>query len=166
MSSAIDCWKLISHISPQLRSLFIIKNALDQLLPLLCLLSLLSYSLYRLSDPLSAVCSIFHSSITSTLPWWQKYSEEMKKLALQPTSESQPHQGLMWRWELLVWEPSLRPVPLFNWSFIGDNQFISASAPGCIDLLSHRGVKCTTPRPPHYKPQALILQISFPVSRA
>lgn len=63
----------------------------------------------------------------------------------------------------LVSELSPSLVLLFNWSFIGDNQFISTSAPGCIDLLSQRKVKCTVPLPPCWKPQALMpaMDISF-----
>lgn len=41
--------------------------------------------------------------------------------------------------------PSL--VLLFNWSFIGDNQFIPSTAPGSIDPLSRRKVKCALPLP-------------------
>lgn len=163
MQSRADCWNLIYHMPPQLRSLFIIKEALNQWKS-----PFLSYS-FCLSGIWSSISSLLtltfiHNFSTSLiarafrgngprLPAPQHTSDSLSCPRALPSSP----RGLMRRWELLVSEFSPRLVLLFNWSFIGDNQFISISAPGCIDLLSQRGVKCTVPLPLHYKPQALIL---------
>lgn len=153
MSSRIDCWNLIYHMPPQLRSLFIIKEDPDQW-------EHLSAGSFRLS-PLSVRLIASHSPTTCntrTESVWKKRtwititaahicSDTLPQPASALWSSSSPRTDEKMRALVSELPPSL--VLLFNWSFIGDNQFIPTPAPGCIDLLSWGKVKCALPLPPN-----------------
>lgn len=161
MSSRIDCWNLIYHMPPQLRSLFIIKEDPDQWEHL----SAGSFRLSPLTVRLIASCSPTTWSPAPPPPQLRVFERNGPgSLSLQhtyaaiPSSTPPPLPSALWsspsprtdeKMRALVSElpPSL--VLLFNWSFIGDNQFIPTLAPGCIDLLSRGKVKCALPLPPN-----------------
>lgn len=109
MSSRIDCWNLIYHMPPQLRSLFIIKEDLDQW-------EHLSAGSFRLS-PLTVRLIASHSLISCNHPPPRTESVWKKRTWLTitaahicsdtlphpppPPSDPHPPRGLMRRWEHL-----------------------------------------------------------------
>lgn len=126
MSTRVGCrWNLIYRMPPQLRSLFIVKEDLDQWQQLyLCSFTL--SSAYQVSDPPSAVRSPSHPSVTSPPSSSLEYTGEKKRkkkdlacspslqhthIWLPPLPSDPPPGGLMRRWVLS--SPCSLPVLFF-----------------------------------------------------